>query len=88
MADDVRQRLLGHTKAGGLQGGVEPVFQTIGEEFFLEAGALRLLIHIPAQRRHQSDIVEHGGTQVEGDGADLLQQAIHQPDAVVEPASQ
>ena len=80
----VRERLLRDPKAGGLDFRAEPFQARVGEKDRSKTGALRLLIQVRAQGRHESQIVQERRSQVERKPARLLEQAVENSDAFIE----
>lgn len=80
----VRQGLLGDAETGGLDFSAEPFQARIGEKGSSKAGALRLLIQVRAQSRHEPQIVQERRSQIERKPARLVEQADDNGDAFIE----
>jgi hypothetical protein len=61
MAHHVGQRLLSHPETGRLTSRIDPLQGWVRKKLDAKIGALRLLVEVPAQRRHRSKSSEIGG---------------------------
>ena len=88
VAHDISQRLLGNAKALRFDNWVQPLVQRFALEIGAHSGQCCLPLSEPAQRWFQSEIIEHGGTQIQRQIVNLLENAFDRLDAVFKPSLQ
>src|ERR1700720_724773 len=85
MAHHVGQRLLSHPEAGRLDFRAHSFKGRVREKLDAKPGALRLLVEVPAQRRHQPQVIQKRRTKIQGELAHLLQEPFEDRNAIVQP---
>ena len=88
MFHHVGQRFLGHAKTLGFDHGIQALLQGVRPDFGLQPGQRGLPLGVPAQRRLQAQIVEHGRAQVQREVMHLFQHALDHLEALFQARRQ
>lgn len=83
MADDISQCFLSDSEAGRLDWPAEALQRPVSKKVDPKTNALRLLIDVPLQRRHQPQVIQQRRTKVERQLPHLLQESFKDGEALV-----
>ena len=76
MANDISQSLLSHPEASRFYDRIDPLQVRVRDKRNVEADTLRLLVEVPAQRRHQSQVIQKRWAKIEARAGVLAGQAV------------